>query len=134
MSLVPVEPCLQYIDGDTWLLKEPFTAWSDIAKGWIDVEVGFVTDFNSVPRILTNILPREEYGEAAILHDLLYQRGTYNGQPIDRLFADSVHREFVVWKGAPRWKAWAMFHGLRLGGWKPWNAYRAKDTAMSAHV
>lgn len=127
MSIVPNEPCLRYIDGDTWKLTRPFRAKSDVAKGWIRVEAGFITDFNSVPRILTNILPRESYGEAAILHDALYRAGTYNGKPIDQEFADRVHREFVIWKGAPRWKVWAMFRGLRLFGFAAWNRYRRAE-------
>lgn len=132
MSLVSTKLCLEYIDGDTWLLLQPFKAYSDVAGGWIIVPKTFVTDFNSVPRILTNLIPREEYGEAAVLHDLLYRDGRYNGVVIDREFADRVHREFLIWKGAPTWKVKAIFFALRIGGWVPWRKYRKAEEALLA--
>lgn len=127
MSIVKNRLKLEYIDGDNWLLLEPFRAYSDVAHGWIEVPQHFITDFNSQPRLLWNILPPTEYGEAAALHDLLYRTGKWNGVAIDRAFADRVHREFVRWKGAPAWKVDAYYYGLRLGGWLVWRKYRTAE-------
>ena len=132
MSLVYTALDLRYIDGDTWQLLSPFKAYSTVAHAHINVPAGFVTDFNSIPRLLTNILPREEYGEAAVLHDKLYREGKLNGVVIDRELADRIHREFVQWKGAPAWKVAAMFRGLRLGGWVAWRKYRKAEEAQVA--
>jgi hypothetical protein len=124
--LTPLD--LQYVDGKTWLFIAPFAVDSDEA-GRIVVDAGESTDFNSTPRIVWNILPPEEYGEAGALHDHLYRLGMLRGQPIDRGVADRVHREFLRFRKAPAWKVNAMYWGLRAFGWKVWNAYRAADVA-----
>lgn len=121
---------VRYIDGTTWQVLQPFRVYSDAARATIRVEAGRITDFNSIPRILTNILPREDFGEAAVIHDQLYRDGRIGGVVIDREMADRVHREFVAWKGAPRWKRAAMFRGLRLFGWWTWRRYRAREAAQ----
>jgi len=131
MSQVLTPLDLRYVDGETWQLLTSFRAISD-SVGLIDVSAGFKTDFNSIPRALTNILPREEYGEAAVLHDKLYRDASTGLIAVTREQADAVHREFLIWKGAPGWKVRLMFWGIRLGGWKPWNAYRAKAQAVTA--
>jgi uncharacterized protein DUF1353 len=137
---------VRYLNGDRWWLIDEYRCVSD-TLGLIVIRAGSISDFNSVPRILTNILPREDYGEAAWPHDFLYEQGMLNGTPITRAQADMVHREFVIWAGVrtcapdgtvsrvgdtPAWKVWAMYRGLRLGGWKPWDEYRARDTQAGA--
>lgn len=129
MTAVYTPLCLRYIDGTTWQVLQPFRVYSVVAHTTIEVEAGRVTDFNSVPRILTNILPREDFGEAGVVHDKLYQDGQIAGVVIDRELADRVHRELVQWKGAPAWKAAAMFRALRLFGWWAWRRYRAEEAA-----
>lgn len=118
---------LQYVDGKTWILLTPFSVQSDVLGGTLRVQAGFVTDFNSVPLGLWNLLPPVCFGEAAVAHDKLYQEGTWLGLPIDRGTADRVHREFVIWKGAPGWKVRAYYFGLRLFGWATWQKYRRAD-------
>lgn len=137
--LTPLD--LRYLQGEKWLLRSDFRCVSD-TLGTIVIPAPFVTDFNSVPQLLTNILPRDEYGEAALGHDYLYQHGGVNGKAISRGDADRFHREFVKWAGvreclpdgtvqrvsdAPRWKVAAFYYGLRLGGWVVWRRYRALD-------
>lgn len=123
MSCVSSPLDLRYIDGTHWELLNTFTCESDIA-GTITVEPPFRTDFNSIPRGLWNILPPDDYGEAAVLHDYLYQVAVLHGQDVSRLLADQVHREFVRFRHAPAWKERAMFYALRACGWVPWNRYR----------
>lgn len=124
MSRVLTPLVTRYVDGDRWLLEWPFAAVSDLV-GPITVPAGAVTDFNSVPRVFTNILPREEYGEAAVLHDWLYQMASTGIRPVTRAEADQVHREFLIWKGAPSWKVHAMYGLLRAFGTTAWNEHRA---------
>lgn len=126
MTRVTTPLRVQYIDGDRWLVLEEFRCCSEIV-GEVVIPVGFITDFNSTPRLLWNLVPPTEYGEAALPHDLLYRTGRLNGEPIDRQTADRVHREFMLWRGAPAWKAAAMYAGLRLGGWYPWRRYRRAE-------
>lgn len=131
MSIVYGPLDLRYVDGDNWVLLAPFKAYSDVAHATITVDAGFTTDFNSQPRVLWNVLPPTEYGESAVLHDDLYREGKLNGVVIDRELADRVHREFLIWRGAPKWKVGAYFYGLRLGGWLVWRRYRKAEEAQS---
>ena len=131
MSKVLTPLDLRYLDGDNWTLLAEFRAESDVV-GLIVVPAGERTDFNSVPRILTNILPREEYGESGVLHDELYRTASTGLRAVTREEADRVHREFLIWKGAPAWKVRAMFWGLRAFGFVVWNRYRAADAQAKA--
>lgn len=145
MTAVLTPLCLTYIDGDDWLVKGEYRCHSDVV-GDIRIDDGTYTDFNSVPRILTNLLPREEYGEAALPHDVAYKTGRLAGRILTRAEADRVHREFVIWAGVrrwvhgelvrvgetPRWKVHAFYWGLRAFGWTVWNAYRRAEQAPQA--
>ena len=139
---------VECLDGDRWRLLEPFVVVTD-RLGRIDVPAGFITDFNSTPRLLWNILPPTECGEASVPHDLLYREGVLNGRAITLEDADAVHAELVAWIGSaddpathdpdvpPRRPLSALrqfcYHrGLRLGGWVAWNKYRAGDRARVA--
>ena len=125
---------LEYVDGDTWTLLEPFAVASSVLGGRFDVGLPFTTDFNSTPRPLWPLFPPTEDGEAAVVHDKLYRDGTWNGTPITRALADQVHREFLIWKGAPAWKVTAMYRGLRWFGWRAWGRYRAQEGGVPAAV
>jgi hypothetical protein len=133
-------PCdVRAIDGDRWLLLAPYRCVSD-RLGVIEIEPGFITDFNSTPKIFWNILPPTEFLEASLPHDFLYNRGELAGVKVSREDADAVHQEFVAWAGgsddpaakladdprqpAPAWKRTAFHSGLRLFGWVAWNRYR----------
>jgi hypothetical protein len=144
--LTPLD--VRCLDGDRWRVLAPFSV-ETVRLGRIDVPAGFITDFNSTPRLLWNLLPPTECGEAAVPHDLLYQLGVLNGRAISREDADAVHRELVAWIGSaddpathdpdvpPRqplaaWRRFAYHRGLRLGGWRAWGTYRARDRARVA--
>lgn len=116
---------LHYIDGKRWSLLAPFVVISD-TLGVIEVPAGFVTDFNSIPRSLWSILPPDEWGHAAVVHDKLYRTGCIGTKLVTRAQADAVHREFAKFDGAG-WRADAMYWGLRAGGWVAWNAARKAD-------
>jgi hypothetical protein len=105
-------------------LGRPFIVYADAIADWITVPAGFVTDLNSTPRGLWNLLPPWDYPEAAVAHDYLYQHGASNTRSIERGEADRVHRELLQWAEAPAWKIRLYYIGLRAGGWAVWRRYR----------
>lgn len=116
---------LAYIDGDNWRLLTDFVYISP-RIGPVFVCRDFVTDFNSTPRLLWPIMPPTEYGQAGLVHDKLYREGR-----VFRRVADAVHRDLLSALGAPWWKVWGMWIGLRVGGWVTWRAYRRQQRARS---
>jgi hypothetical protein len=98
----------------TWTVRNPLLYASDLA-GLITVPAGFVTDFASVPRIPVAFLLAGDCGqEAAVIHDFLYTT-----HQVDRAKADAVFQEALL-IAEPRWRAWLMWAGVRLGGSRPW--------------
>lgn len=97
--------------------------FSNIIGRLITVPAGFKTDLASIPKILWNILPPVgRYDAAAVVHDYLYQ---HNG--VTRAEADAVLREAMEVLGV-RWsQRWAIYAGVRVGGWKTWNRYRRQE-------
>jgi hypothetical protein len=97
-------------DGRSATLLEPIT-WGDIT-----VPAGFVTDFASVPRALWILIPPQgRHSFAAVVHDWLYQSQQLTRREADRLFRLSLRAT-----GSGNCKAWAMYLGVRLGGWVAW--------------
>lgn len=91
------------------------------------VPAGFVTDFNSVPEPLWAYFAPWEHPEAGTVHDWLYR----NPGGRSRQQVDAVHRRILELKGMRPSKRQAIYLALRLGGWKPWNKYRALDMVLS---
>ena len=95
-----------------WRLLAPLVYQSDAAGQTFTVPAGFETDFASVPRIpIIFELTGDTSQEAAALHDWLYSTC-----PVSRAMADTVLREASVSTNVPRWRAWLMWAGVRLGG------------------
>jgi hypothetical protein len=131
MSKVLTPLRLEAVDGDTWIVAEPYRCVSDIL-GPIDIPAGETTDLNSTPRIGWNILPPTEYFHSALPHDFLYKHGAIAGVKISRADADAVHAEFLVFDNAPVWKRRAFGVALRSFGWIAWNKYRRADAKKAA--
>ncbi len=112
-----------------WLLHERLRYLSATTQGLIVVPAGFETDGASVPRILWNALPPVEgdYAAAAVLHDYLYQFPNR----LNRAGCDAVFREAMDVLGVNWLTRWAMWSAVRAGGWKPWNAYRAREAVRA---
>lgn len=93
---------------------------------------GFTTDFASIPKLLWTILPPngQAYDRAAVVHDYLYRGGwiTEAGTRLlhypERAEADSILNEAMAVSNVGRVKRWAIYEGVRVGGWVPWNKYR----------
>lgn len=112
-------------DGGTFTLHEPLVYDSDrIAR--VVVPAGFRTDLASIPRGLWNVLPPiGRYDAAAVVHDHLYQ---HNG--VSRSAADGVLLEAMCVLGVAQWQRWAIYAGVRVGGWLVWSRYRRQDAAV----
>lgn len=81
----------------------------------------FRTDFASIPRALWSLVghPAGRYAQAAVLHDFLYKTA-----PVSRARADALFLEAMGVLGV-RWsQRWALYLGVRVGGWAAWAEHR----------
>ena len=83
----------------------------------VQVPVGFVTDFASIPQVFWSLLPPDgTYTYAAIIHDYLYWE-----QPVSKAEADEILRlameDFKVNSAA----VLAIYQGVHLGGQAAWD-------------
>lgn len=96
-----------------WQLTAPLVYQSDIAGRTIIVPSGFVSDFESCPRIpLAFWLFGELAHAAAVVHDFLYTVPTI----MPRSMADAVLKEACIVSGVSKWRAYGVWLGVRLGG------------------
>ena len=90
------------------------------------VPAGFRTDFASVPRVVTWLVPRfGAYTLAAILHDWLVTEGLRTGVVTSRQ-ADGIFRRVMRESGVPVLRRWLMWAGVR------WGALAERATAVRA--
>ena len=96
---------------NAWIVQEPLV-WED-DKYEIKVLRGFDFDFASIPKIITNILPKngQEYDRAACLHDALYASQWLPKAECDRLFYEAMLSD-----GVSKYRAWTMYTAVRLFG------------------
>lgn len=124
---------LEYVDGFHWVILRGFVYQAGTGPDRVEVVVpiGFVTDFASIPRILWNLLPPTggTYGKAAVIHDYMYRFPTHApGKPAwTRTDCDLTLRHGMDALGVNRLTRWAIYTGVRLGGWVPWGKYRAEE-------
>jgi len=104
------------IDNDyrgQWRLLQPLVYESDVAGITVAAPAGFITDFESCPRLpLVFWMFGELVHEAAVIHDYLYTRPDL----CSRETADAVLKEACLLSGLPAWRAWGIWAGVRLGG------------------
>jgi hypothetical protein len=82
----------------------------------VDVPVGFVTDFASIPRPFWSLLPPDgEYTYPAIVHDYLYWQ-----QQRPRDVADNIFRFGMQDLRIPAWKIAAIYDAVHLFGGTAW--------------
>lgn len=85
----------------------------------LGVPRGFVTDFASVPRLLWTLLPPwGRYTAAAVVHDWLYFAQVTTRAEADWVFLELMRRGGVAWC-----VRWAMYSGVRAGGWVAWGRH-----------
>ena len=86
----------------------------------IEVPLGTITDFASVPRIFWRIIPPwGSYSPAAVVHDWLYQSGI-----VERKEADDIFLELMERLDVPKWDRTMMYWAVRLGGGPSWDSNR----------
>jgi hypothetical protein len=112
-SLLVVSPLE---NGKDWVLRKEFSY--DVgylgSGDTITVPAGFVTDFASVPKTFWGILPRwDKYGQAAVLHDYLY-----NSLKRSRIDSDKIFLEAMEVLDVPKWKSRVMYQSVRMFGSK----------------
>jgi hypothetical protein len=89
----------------------------------IEVDVGYKSDFASIPKIFWSILsPIDTYAKAAILHDWLYFKGIYTRRKSDRIF-----NEAMMVLRTKKWKRITLYFFVRAFGWYRWWSLRKKD-------
>jgi len=132
MSRFHKRPKLTYAGGRRpWVLESECVYITDVEQardcylmGVITIPKGYRTDLASVPRI-PGIYWRVG-GKAvlpSIVHDWLYECGDPD---LTRKSADKVFLEAMRNEDDPRWPTtrWAMYMGVRMGGWNAWRKYR----------
>lgn len=87
---------------------------------------GFITDLASIPRALRWLIdPDGPSRQAAVLHDFLYCI-----HYLPRAEADALFLEALESCGVGRATRWAMYLGVRAGGWVYWD--QRKEGASQA--
>jgi hypothetical protein len=119
-------------DGRTWVVLRAF-GYDVGEKGSgdrIDVAVGFMTDFASIPRLLWAALPVwGKYGNACVIHDWLYWQ-----QERPRAAADRILLEAMAVLDVGRSTRWAIFAAVRIFGGIAWLRNRADRLAGAQRV
>ena len=103
--------------GNTWRLEQRLTYVS--GPDCINVPVGYVSDFASVPRPFRWLIPKSgKYNRATVIHDYIYTHQWHN---IPKCRADYIFYEAMGVDGVPKWKRKLMYWAVRLnrngGGW-----------------
>ena len=100
-----------------WVVLNPliYTARSGRTYG---VPAGFITDLASIPAILRPLFnPNDAGRKAAVLHDSRYCIKSGTRKEADDLFLEALAR-----CGVGFMRRWAMYAGVRAGGWVYWNS------------
>jgi len=80
-------------DGKTWIIRSDFgyDVGEEGSGETINVPIGFMTDFASVPRFLWGLIPRwGKYGNAAVVHDFSYWQQSYSRKRADDIFLEGM--------------------------------------------
>lgn len=105
-------------DGKSWVLMRDFgyEVGMESSGDVIDVPIGFMTDFASVPWLLQTLIPKwGKYGNAAVIHDWLYW-----SQSRTREKADQILFEAMGVMGVDVIRKYAIFYAVRAFGWWAW--------------
>ena len=110
MPFISGQPLVRQAGDRDWVVEEEIV-YAGRAERFV-VEVGFHTDFASVPRIFTWLLPTYgRYTRPAILHDKLCDLAR-KGE-ISRVDADGMFRRSMRELGVAFLRRWLMWAGVR---------------------
>jgi hypothetical protein len=100
---------VRQVDDEHWKLLEDLVYQGN--QETFTVPAGFKTDFASVPRLFTWLIPRYgRYTRAAILHDFLCETA-----PVSRADADGLFRRIMRELDVPFLRRWTMWAAVRMG-------------------
>jgi hypothetical protein len=95
-----------------WRLDADLIYESVLAQKTITVPKGFLTDFESCPRLpLVYLLFGDISHRAATVHDFLYR-----SKMVSREVADKVFLEAMAVAGTSWWRRYGIYLGVRIGG------------------
>lgn len=125
---------VRYENGHEWVLVNPvwpylFYFELDNGKKIIPWD-GYATDFASIPRAFWSILPptgdgvEAHYGQAAVIHDWLYDRGEIEGKPINKREADDIFLACMESLNVTKWKREIMHWAVVNFGGKEWSKHK----------
>ncbi|OHD70516.1 MAG: hypothetical protein A2W19_08915 [Spirochaetes bacterium RBG_16_49_21] len=120
-------------DGKTWIIRKKFgyDVGREGGAEFVDVPVGFMTDFASVPRLLWAIIPRwGTYGNAAVIHDYCYwcqqisvrRKRKIINKNINRKKADRIFFEAMGVLRVTFYYRYTIYWAVRLFGLLQWRA------------
>lgn len=107
-------------------LVEPLVYQSDLLGCEICVPVGFQSDEASVPRLpIIYTLYGDKAHREGVLHDMLYRIDCpWN---LSREPADLIFFEAMTSRGKPAYIRYAMYAGVRVGGWASFKKKKMLD-------
>lgn len=127
MTPVIDNPSVKYTGHGLWKLTEDFV-YMHPSFGPICVPEGFVSDFDSVPRLpFAYWLTKNASVIGAIVHDYLYESGKIRHLPITRAQADGIFLDLMEEEGVSFWQRRMIYLGVRIGGWGIWSRHRDRD-------
>ena len=119
-------------DGRTWVTRREFgyDVGAEGSGNIVEVPVGFMTDFASVPRPLWIFLPKwGTYGNAAVIHDYCYWE-----QKRSRKESDLIFREAMGVLKVGSTTAGLMYWAVRWFGGFAWSANRRRRSKNQMRV
>jgi hypothetical protein len=103
-------------DSGEWVVLNPLM-YTSLAGRSYGIPAGFITDLASIPAILRPLFnPNDAGRKAAVLHDSRYCIKRGSRKDADDLFLEALQR-----CGIGFLRRWAMYTGVRAGGWLYWN-------------
>lgn len=131
-------------DGKTFIVRGAFKYFigSEDSGRFISCPDGTRTDLASIPRLLQPIVPKLGKGnQAAVVHDLAYRRGFIEMErpygvaiaQISRKRADQIMLEAMEVLEVGTARRYAIYYGLRIGGWVGWRQAKYKRATNLAY-
>lgn len=121
---------VEHLDGKKWRVVEGFTyrVGEANSRTLIRVPRDFITDFASMPLGVVFKSPGGKWDKPAVVHDLLYWRGTVEHDGVQRKItrkeADDIFNEAMQVAGVPWLSRQIIYAGVRVGGKSAWDRYR----------
>lgn len=106
------------IEGSSWKLKEPLLYHSSLLSKTIEIPIGFISDFASVPRLpVAWLLAGGIANNSATVHDFIYRTKPHicNRRKADLVFLEAMKVEKIS-----LWRREMMYLAVRACGFRSW--------------